>query len=115
MDATSYVLELSDWVTFSISSFTVYGNASNFTFTGLVPGRYYSISVTVNCTGGSYVSGTVYDSTSRLVKWKQTRNYISGIKDANKHLITKEVEVNEKFCSFYKDLYQSDLPSSPYT
>ncbi|CAN0241174.1 unnamed protein product [Lampetra planeri] len=64
MDATSYVLELSDWVTFSISSFTVYGNASNFTFTGLVPGRYYSISVTVNCTGGSYVSGTVYDSTS---------------------------------------------------
>ncbi|CAN0240988.1 unnamed protein product [Lampetra planeri] len=64
MDATSYVLELSDWVTFSISSFTVYGSASNFTFTGLVPGRYYSISVTVNCTGGSYVSGTVYDSTS---------------------------------------------------
>ncbi|XP_078472008.1 receptor-type tyrosine-protein phosphatase beta-like isoform X2 [Lampetra planeri] len=63
MDATSYVLELSDWVTFSISSFTVYGSASNFTFTGLVPGRYYSISVTVNCTGGSYVSGTVYDST----------------------------------------------------
>ncbi|CAN0241353.1 unnamed protein product [Lampetra planeri] len=63
MDATSYVLELSDWVTFSISSFTVYGSASNFTFTGLVPGRYYSISVTVNCTGGSYVSDTVYDST----------------------------------------------------
>ncbi|XP_061434361.1 receptor-type tyrosine-protein phosphatase beta-like isoform X2 [Lethenteron reissneri] len=63
MDATSYVLELNDRVTFSISSFTVYGSASNFTFTGLVPGRNYSISVTVNCTGESYVSGTLYDST----------------------------------------------------
>ncbi|XP_078733692.1 receptor-type tyrosine-protein phosphatase beta-like [Lampetra fluviatilis] len=63
VDATSYVLELTDRIILTFSSFTVYGSASNFTFTGLVPNRYYNISITVNCTGGSNVSSTVYDST----------------------------------------------------
>ncbi|XP_061434430.1 receptor-type tyrosine-protein phosphatase beta-like [Lethenteron reissneri] len=63
VDATSYVLQLYDQSTFTYSPFTINGSASNFTFTGLVPNRYYSIAITVNCTGGSNVSSTVYDST----------------------------------------------------
>nr|XP_032837238.1 uncharacterized protein LOC116958622 isoform X4 [Petromyzon marinus] len=63
VDATSYVLQLYDRSTFTNSPFTIYGSASNFTFTGLVPNRYYSIYITVNCIGTRYVSSTVYDST----------------------------------------------------
>ncbi|CAN0209236.1 unnamed protein product [Lampetra fluviatilis] len=50
---------------------------------------------------------------AQLVKCKETRKQIAGIKDADAHLGTRAAEDNEKFCSYDKDLYVLDFPSSP--